>query len=199
MSLIWSQRVTSSFENVVAAAFPLNPEPWAMGKVQVIPLKNKKRITKITPNQVLKMYQNALEDELVLTGLHNLPGPYYSIRFTFSRQLTKTKIASGATLTRNWADVTNMQKGTEDAMQGGSIDNDRHVIRVESRLHAEQRSSTLPFVVIEVRHSVAEFNPEATAICHSTEMFSPAGQQAWEEMIRAELGGNDITDNEWEP
>lgn len=169
-----------------------------MGNMQMVG-PARKRFPKVSPNKVLKMYQDAIREELVFTGINDLPGPYYSIRFTFSRQLTKTKIASGKTLTRNWADVTNMQKGTEDAMQGGSIDNDRHVIRTGSRLHSAQTEHNLPFVVIEVRHSITGFSPAETAICEATEMFSPAGQEAWENMLKAELGGSDITDNEWTP
>ncbi|AKJ71735.1 hypothetical protein TIN2_45 [Tsukamurella phage TIN2] len=187
-----------AYPNVVAAAFPLNPEPWAMGNIQIVPA-GKKRFPKVSPNKVLKMYQDAIRAEVVLTDLTDLPGPYYSVRFTFSRQLTATKIASGRTLTRNWADVTNMQKGTEDALQGAAFGNDRDVIRTESRLYGPQRESTLPFVVIEVRHSIEGFTTLETAICDNDSFFSPEGLYAWQEMLKRELGGQDIQDNEWTP
>ncbi|AKJ71842.1 hypothetical protein TIN4_45 [Tsukamurella phage TIN4] len=187
-----------AYANVVAAAFSINPEPWAMGDVAVI-TAGKKRFPKVSPNKVLKMYQDALQEEVILTSLRDLPGPYYSVRFTFSRQLTKTKIASGRTLSRNWADVTNMQKGTEDALQGAAFGNDRDVIATASRLYGPQRENTLPFVVIEVRHSIEGFSPLETAICDHDSFFSPEGQEAWEAMIQSELGDQSIQNNEWTP
>lgn len=188
----------SNFPNVVATALPLNPEPWAMGNVSAFKIKGR-AIPKVAPNLTLKNYQEALRAELGLTDFEILPGPYYSVRFTFSRQLVKYKTSSGRTSTRNWADVTNMQKGTEDALQGVAFGNDRDVIRVESRLFGTQSASALPFVVIEIRHSIEGYSPEDTAICYTTESFSPAGQAAWEKMIQDELGPQDITDNEWTP
>lgn len=186
------------YPNIVAAALPLNPEPWAMGTVSVI-TAGRKPFPKISPNKTLKAYQDALQAELEQGEGRILPGPYYSIRYSFSRQLVHYKTRQGGTSSRNWADVTNMQKGTEDALQGVYMPNDRAVIRVQSALAGFQSKETLPWVVIEIRHSIDEFTPVGTAICPEDQWFSPAGQEAYNEMLKLELGGQDITDNEWEP
>lgn len=207
-SLAWSTVILVSevtcvleegrYPNVVAAALPLNPEPWAMGNVAVI-TAGRKPFPKVSPNKTLKTYQDAVQAELEIEDIGILPGPFYSVRFTFSRQLVKYKTRGGKTSSRNWADVTNMQKGTEDALQGVRIPNDRAVVRVQSGLYGPQRESTLPFVVIEIRHSIDGYSPRETAVCHSDNWFSPEGQEAWEAMLRSELGSQDIQDNEWSP
>lgn len=186
------------YPNIVAAALPLNPEPWAMGTVSVI-TAGRKPFPKISPNKTLKAYQDALQAELEQGEGRILPGPYYSIRYSFSRQLIHYKTRQGGTSSRNWADVTNMQKGTEDALQGVYMPNDRAVIQNLSRLVGPQRQSTLPYVVIEIRHSIEGFTPKETAICPIEDMFSPEGHEVWERMLKNELGGQPITDNEWEP
>ncbi|AVD99562.1 RusA-like resolvase [Gordonia phage Butterball] len=185
------------YPNIVAAALNLNPEPWAMGDVQVI-TKGRRPWPKVTPNKTLKSYQDALVAELLAGGAESLPGPYYSIRYSFSRQRTQYETRS-KTVTRNWADVTNMQKGTEDALQGVFLPNDRAVIQNLSRLVSSQEVTTWPYVVIEIRHSIEGFRPKETAICPIEELFSPEGQEAWEAMLKNELGGGEIADNEWEP
>lgn len=186
------------YPNITAVALMLNPEPWAMGTISVVGPARKK-FPKVSPDKTLKAYQDALFEELNLRGASILPGPYYSVKFTFSRQLVSYKRAEGGTSSRNWADVTNMQKGTEDALQGVYMPNDRAVIRVQSALAGFQSKETLPWVVIEIRHSIDEFTPVETAICPEDQWFSPAGQEAYNEMLKLELGGQDITDNEWEP
>ena len=187
-----------SYPNVVAAALPLNPEPWAMGTVSVV-TAGRKPFPKVSPNKTLKQYQDALVAELEHGNSRILPGPYYSIRYSFSRQLVQYKTRKGRTVTRNWADVTNMQKGTEDALQGVFMPNDRAVIQNLSTLVGPQRQSTLPYVVIEIRHSIEGFSPKEKAICPIEDMFSPAGHEAWEKMLKMELGDQSITDNEWTP
>ncbi|UYL87221.1 rusa-like resolvase [Gordonia phage Minos] len=189
--------MSEPYPNVVAAALPLNPEPWAMGSIYVV-TAGRKPFPKVSPNKTLKQYQDALVAEL--EGRSSiLPGPYYSIRYTFSRQLIQYKTRQGKTVTRNWADVTNMQKGTEDALQGVFLPNDRAVIQNLARLIGPQRQSTLPYVVIEIRHSIEGFSPAETAICPADEMFSPEGRKAWETMLNRELGGGNISDNVWTP
>lgn len=158
------------FDNIVAAALPLNPEPWAMGNIQVI-TAGKRPFPKVSPNRTLKVYQDAIIAELKVEDIGVLPGPMYSVRFSFSRQRAQYKTVSGRTSTRNRADVTNMQKGTEDALQGVRLGNDRDVVRIESRLVGPQRPSTLPYVIIEIRHSISGYSPRESAICQSTEHF----------------------------
>lgn len=185
--------------NIVAFALALNPEPWAMGTVSVVGPKGRK-FPKVSPNKTLKAYQDAIREELALQGAVILPG-MHSLRFTFSRQLVAYMTGSGRTSTRNHADTSNMGKGTEDALQGVLLDNDRTVIAVESRMNGPQERHTMPWVVIEMRHSIEGYAPRDTAIYDYRihhDRFTFEGQAAWEEMAARELGPQLIVGNELE-
>ena len=175
-----------------------NALPKHMGNIAVV-TAGKRRFPKVSPNKTLKQYQDALIAELTESEAAILPGPYYSIRYTFSRQLVHYKTREGGTSSRNWADVTNMQKGTEDALQGVYMPNDRAVIQNLARLVGPQKQSTLPYVVIEIRHSIETFLPADTAICPIEDLFSPEGEEVWKAMLDRELGSQDIQNNEWTP
>lgn len=136
-----------SWENYRVYALPLNPEPWAVGPAYVVRAGGTPK-ARIGPEPTLQTYQNAVKDELTMQGAEILPGNY-SLYFTFSRQLASYGTASGRTSTRNAADATNMQKATEDALQGVLIHNDRDVVRVGSVI-VDQGPDVSPFVVIEI-------------------------------------------------
>lgn len=165
-----------------------------MGNISVVG-PPRKRFPKVSPNKTLKAYQDAVRAELELAGAEVLPGDY-ALRFTFSRQLVAYKVRTGKTLTRNVADVTNMQKGTEDALQGAAIGNDRDVIAVSSRLAGPQSEGTLPFVVIEIIHSIEGF-----VFDPFTEFptWTEEGKMAYNGILEELLNPKGIQDNEWSP
>ena len=134
-------------DNYRVYALPLNPEPWTVGKAYVVKAGGVPK-ARIAPDATLQTYQNAVKDELTLQGAELLDGDY-SLYFTFSRQLASYAGVSGRTSTRNAADATNMQKATEDALQGVLIHNDRDVVRVGSVI-VEQGPLVSPFVVVEI-------------------------------------------------
>lgn len=127
---------------VIAYAFPINPQPWAMGTVT--PYK------RVAPNKTLVAYQSAIRDSLADAGAVILDGPY-SIRFTFARTRERFINPAGKHGVQNQADATNMQKATEDAMQGVLIGNDRDVFHVESDNYP-QGIDELAYVIIEVKY-----------------------------------------------
>lgn len=175
--------------NVVTYGLSLNPEPWAMGTVFAARGRGGKgSFTRVSPNKTLKQYQDAVRAELEAQGVSILPGPY-RLRFTFSRQLVSYKTSSGKTSSRNVADVTNMQKATEDALQGVVIDNDRDVIAVSSTLAGPQKKGAMPFVIIEIEHSAEYGLPEMTNDWKTVH----------EELIREHLAPADIQNNDWTP
>ena len=141
------------WENYKVYALPLNPEPWAMGTAYAVKSGGGYRV-KVPPDPTLMTYKNAVKDELTLLGAELLPGDY-SIYFTFSRQLAQYLTPTGKTSTRNAADATNMQKATEDALQGVLIHNDRDVVRVGSVI-VDQGIKVIPFVVIEILYGLTE-------------------------------------------
>ena len=118
-------------------ALDINPEPWAVG-----PLGVSRHGGKLTPymgrNQQLDAYKEAVRDELITRypGLIKVMPPYYELDFFFWRNQA---IYEGAnkTVQKNIADATNMQKATEDALQGMLIENDRQVVHVSSTIVAQ--------------------------------------------------------------
>ncbi|AMS03440.1 RusA-like resolvase [Gordonia phage Benczkowski14] len=167
----------------------LNPEPWAMGKPTMIyNPKTKKHWPKYSPNRQLKAYQDAVRAELQARDVQVEPG-MYRLRFTFSRQL-EIAVNRTSTSTSHVADTTNMQKATEDALQGVAIGNDRDVIDVGGRLAGPQMVSTVPYVIIEVWSQLETY-----------ELDPPLGDPAQEELKRVfqEFLRPEIIDNTWEP
>lgn len=185
-----------------AWAVALNPEPWAMGKIGVFPVNGgKKWVPKVSPDKTMKNYQEAIAEELRLQGAEELPGPFYMLRFTFSRQLVKYTVGStGRTSTRNWADVTNMQKATEDAMQGVLLPNDRAVIACGGRLADIQAEETLPWVVIEICYDIPALdNMVGYMNPFSHHGFSKRGRAAYDAMMAREEASKTVQNNEWSP
>lgn len=117
----------------------VNPDPWAIG-----PLGVGKRGGKYFPyvgrNNQLHSYKEAVAAELA--EVHPLPEGTYDLAFYFWRRLDEH--ASGR---KHIADATNLQKATEDALQGILFDNDRDVHRITSTV-VEQSDTTKPHVVI---------------------------------------------------
>jgi hypothetical protein len=117
----------------------LNPDPWAIG-----PLGVGKRGGKYFPyvgrNNQLHSYQQAVKEEL--EDEPPLRAGTYDLKFWFWRRLD-----SHAAGRKNIADATNLQKATEDALQGVLFDNDRDVRHVSSVI-VEQSEEAKPLIVI---------------------------------------------------
>lgn len=131
----------------------VNPEPWAVGPLDVI-----RRGGKLTPtmgrNQQLDAYKQAVRDEL--ESQYGLGSPLpagYELDFYFWRHRADYTTAQAQKARKNEADATNIQKATEDALQGVLICNDRDVIRVRSTIVA-QGPYVHGAVVIHVRWGV---------------------------------------------
>lgn len=136
----------------VRFVLPVNPVPWAVGTVYT-GRKNGKIIGGISPDHTLVAYQEAVRDSLrPFAPERPFPGPY-SLCFGFSRQLEQFVTEAGKHGQRNHADATNMQKATEDALQGLLIENDRDVIHVESDNY-RQATTSIPFVAIMLKYEV---------------------------------------------
>jgi len=182
--------------NILAWALPINPEPWAIGKISAIRTA-KGAFPKVAPHKPLVTYQEAVAESLKARGAEVVPG-LYSLRFTFSHQLEVYKTRHGAQ-TRNAADATNMQKATEDALQGVVIGNDRDVIHIESQMHGPQRTSTFPFVIIECKFGL-EWNKTTTRDWNIPgEFLSPLAMEARNEMMNDPILMPNIVNNTWKP
>lgn len=178
-------------------ALPFNPEPWALGPILVLPGKGGKgHFGKHAPHKPLVMYQKAIKSELLELGVEVEPG-MYAMRLTFSRQIETYQTKNG-TVTRNAADVTNMQKATEDALEKVAIHNDRAVLKTVSQMYGPQLALTEPFVVIELISGITWKDPRGLWNCPG-EFLSEEAEAAIEGMNNSSLLSPDISNNEWKP
>lgn len=125
----------------------INPEPWAIG-----PLGYRKLAGKIQPfvgpNLKLQSFQNEVKDELERIINHEPPSTAMcTLRFFFWRRLETWDTPTGRKSGAHQADVTNLQKGLEDALQGIIITNDRNVQSITSEI-VEQGPDVLPGILI---------------------------------------------------
>lgn len=132
-------------------------------------------------NQQLHMYQQAIAAELA-DKYGALPGaplaPCYELDMWFWRNTERANIA----------DATNMQKATEDALQGILLANDRDVVRVGSRVVA-QGTDVAGAVVFRIRWGVAR---------NSSDHVSEIPTALLAEMTVASTAPK-VSDNSWPP
>lgn len=121
----------------------VNPDPWAVGPLGV-GRRNGKMYPYIGPNKQLQAYQDSIRAELASLGITSYDGEErtWRLRFWFWRQ-----IESHSGGKKNYADATNLQKATEDAIQDVLIGNDRFVADIHSII-VEQSPTTKPGVLI---------------------------------------------------
>jgi Holliday junction resolvase RusA-like endonuclease len=133
----------------------INPEQWKIGPLSV-GRANGGQFARIGPDHQLQAYQNAVK-ELLEDDCELVTGKV-KLTLVFWRQMEEYKTARSRTSRRHQADLTNLQKALEDAIQGVLIENDREVQEVHSYI-AAQGHFTRPLVVIKVEEW-REFNPE---------------------------------------
>lgn len=94
----------------------VNPEPWAIGPVQVT-RKNNRHIPFVGRNNQLHTYQAAIKEQLAEWNTLLLPGKYWS-RHYFWRSRDEYRVTeTGRKVRKNEVDLTNMVKAAEDAAQ----------------------------------------------------------------------------------
>lgn len=114
-------------------ALDVNPEPWAIGPVGVA-----RRGGKIQPyvgrNAQLAEYQAAVKEEL---GEQEMLEGKIVLRFFFWRNRADYVTPQARTHRKHEADLTNLQKATEDALQGVLFKNDKDVADIHSTMVAQ--------------------------------------------------------------
>ncbi len=124
----------------------LTPQPWAIGPLGVS-RRGKQTYAYIGPNQQLQAYQEALREELDGAGI--LSGEV-EITLYIWRALEAAKNFAGRDRKAKTSDATNIQKATEDALQGILIENDRNVRRICTEI-VEQKEGIQSCILIRVR------------------------------------------------
>lgn len=125
----------------------VNPEPWAIGDLAV-GRKSGRVYPYVGRNQQLHNYKEAIREELGSPGIF-LVGPI-ELQFFFWRRRDQYQTPQARGHRKHEADLTNLQKATEDALQGVLFKNDKDVNDVHSVM-VEQGPEVLPKVVIGVR------------------------------------------------
>lgn len=123
----------------------VNPEPWAIGPVGYRRL-NGKMSAYVGRNQQLDAYKEAVREAIADQAPRKVDGPV-DITFFFWRNRAEYTTPQARTHRKHEADATNMQKATEDALQGVLYDNDKDNIHVESWI-VEQGPDVEPRVVV---------------------------------------------------
>jgi len=127
----------------------VNPIPWRVPPMKVGRGRGGKgTYVQAGRDQELFAYQEAIREELARIGARMMDPPY-RIRFWFWRRLDPQVTESGRKSNMHRVDATNMQKATEDALQGLVIGNDADVVDVRSII-VDQDPTTTPGVVIEI-------------------------------------------------
>lgn len=128
----------------------VNPQPWAIGPLS-LGRKAGGFFPRIGPNLQLVAYQNAVREELKAQGTELITGEV-ELKFYFYRAIESYTRASGRKSSANKSDTTNLQKATEDALQGILIENDRNVVAISSVI-LDQGVEVQPCIIIRVRHA----------------------------------------------
>lgn len=126
----------------------VNPEPWAIGPLGVS-RKSGKLIPYVGRNMQLHAYKEAIKE-----ALGTEPGVWIEgkvqLRMYFWRQRAEYSTPQARTHRKHEADVTNLQKATEDALQGVLFKNDKDVNDIHS-IMVEQGPNVRGKVVIGIK------------------------------------------------
>ena len=125
----------------------VNPKPWAVGPL-ALGRRGGKMFPKMERNASVFAFKEAVREEVEGLRVDMLPeGSRYILEFYFWRRLESYIGESGRKATAHVADATNLQKSTEDALQGLLFANDRDVQVVKSTI-VEQGPDVIPGIGI---------------------------------------------------
>lgn len=128
---------------------PINPEPWAIGPVGY-GRRNGKMSAYVGQNAQLNAYKETIAEAAreIWGPRPPLEGPV-RLALYFWRHRAEYTTPQARTHRKHEADATNMQKATEDALQGIAFKNDRDNLCVFSQI-MEQSADTMPLVIAHV-------------------------------------------------
>jgi Holliday junction resolvase RusA-like endonuclease len=156
----------------------INPEPWTSPEASV-GRKNGRYISHLHSPEQMKVYQKALAAEFNRWLVDKWEGDLF-VQFEFSRQVAEFETELGKKSYANYADATNLQKSTEDALQGILFDNDRQVKRICTEV-IEQGPDVEPLISIRIERYVRRQNRNT-----ESEEVSVLSQMARQQRSRTE-------------
>lgn len=167
----------------------LNPEPWTASQATVGRKGGKNYVQFYKPEQ-LRSYQESFKHVFEETNPHAVERTGdIQLWLYFWRQLTLNEMFEGRNRRTHVADATNLQKSTEDALQGILFPNDRQIRHVRSTI-IEQTQDTVPKILIGIsdydEHSEEKESVEAIAesLCRSEAQFDNAPHEFSDSDIR---------------
>lgn len=123
---------------------PLNPYPWKVPPMSAA-RKGNKLFVRAGRDEGLHTYKEAIRDILSEHATKMITGGV-SLRLWFWRNIPEYTTHQGRTARKHEADATNIQKATEDALQGIFYKNDKDVRHVES--YIVEQSSEAPSILM---------------------------------------------------
>lgn len=163
----------------------LNPEPWAIGPVGYR-RSGGKMSAYVGRNQQLDAYKEAVREAL---GPQEKIQGKVDLKFFFWRNRAEYTTPQARSHRKHEADMTNLQKATEDALQGVLFDNDRDVLHCESFLVAQGPDITGQIII-----NAQETDAEATALLARS--LIPADIQHIASLMERD---QNVDDNSWPP
>lgn len=145
----------------------LNPEPWTASLASV-GRRGGKSYVQFFKQEQLRLYQESLAAMFMEQNSHAvLHEGEISLVFYFWRRLNLNEMFEGRNTRTHVADATNLQKATEDALQGILYKNDRDIKDIRSHI-VEQDQDTEPRILIAIGpYDAHEEAQEATRIAIS--------------------------------
>ena len=140
----------------------VNPEPWAVGPVGYA-RRSGKMSAYVGRNAQLEAFKEAVREGLG-DGHKKIDGRV-ALQFFFWRNRADYKTPQSRTHRKHEADLTNLQKATEDALQGVLFDNDKDTNEVHAVL-VEQGPDVKGRIVISIEES-ADFSQVMAAFPQS--------------------------------
>lgn len=128
----------------------VNPVPWAIGPITT-GRRGGRMIGMVGRNVELRAYQDAVR-EIVreqLSGETILDGPV-EMKLFFWRKMEEYTSPQGRGARNKEADLTNLQKAIEDAVQKILLTNDKNVKKHQSEI-VEQHQGVNPMAVLAIR------------------------------------------------
>lgn len=135
--------------NYIRLVVPINPIPWKTPPFSVGRSTSGKPYVVAGKDQELAAYQDAVREVISAHPDCVMLEPPYMIQLWFSRRQDEYRTNTGRKSKQHEADVTNMQKATEDALQGVVIENDTNTVEIFSHT-IEQGPEARGLVIIEV-------------------------------------------------
>lgn len=132
----------------------INPDPWAIGPVGYA-RRNGKMSAYVGRNQQLDAYKKAVAEEMADVHPVMLSGKIGLVLF-FWRTIDVYETSQAKAARSHEADNTNLQKATEDALQGILYKNDKDVVFNQTTM-VDQSTTAPGRVVIGVTNQVDQF------------------------------------------